>query len=184
MPDVGKGEEKRGDNYRQRRPVPTSWWRHHSLCTQTFRPLCLCSRREPQTKKKNNGILRVWTPLPQRSATTASFSVGRPPPEIVSVHRDRGRIDPTSRNRFKALVFFFPARHHERKRPIITHSRGESMAPPVRERRKPGRVRSRRFFFRSRKKTYIFLLCLFFCRCRHFVAGPERVLCGAQKVQF
>ena len=169
-----KRGKKPSSNARAR--LSQSWWRHHFVVHPKHfldSLLPLFPRREsPKRKRKNGiGILRVGTPPPQRSATTtASFSSSddHSPRNRFRVPRSRShRPPPVAFGPRRPIFFFFRSRHHERKRPNTTHLfarriDGPAVLRPVRERRKPaGRVRSRRFCFSLRKKTYHFsLLCL------------------------
>lgn len=167
-----------------------SWWRHHFVVHPKHLDslLPLFPRREsPKRKRKNGiGILRVGTPPPQRSATTtASFSSSddHSPRNRFRAPRSRSHRPPPVANLSKAPdFFFFRSRHHERKRPNTTHLRAANRWPRRCANVGNPRAASVRvvFVFRSAKKRTIFLFFVFFfCCCCYFVAGLERVLCGA-----
>ena len=148
-----------------------SWWRHHFVVHPKHLDslLPLFPRREsPKRKRKNGiGILRVGTPPPQRSATTtASFSSSddHSPRNPFRVTRSRSHRPHHSRVRIFPRRDFFPLTKENAliKQIFARRIGGPAVLRPVRERRKPaGRVRSRRFCFSLRKKTYHFsLLCL------------------------
>lgn len=129
-------------------------------------------KREPQTKKKK------WHRNPPRGDASAPtlgdhhrivLFVGRPlSPKSFPRTEIAVASTPTSRKFVQgARFFFFSALDTTKENALIQHIfarriDGPAVLRPVRERRKPaGRVRSRRFCFSLRKKTYHFsLLCL------------------------
>ena len=194
---LGECEEKtREETIVERRRVSRKLVETPLRCApKTFRlPFAsVPKKREPQTKKKKIasessawGRLRpnARRPPPHRSLRRTTTL-----PEIVSAHRDRGRIDPhQSQNVSKAPdFFFFPLSTPRKKATLIQHifARRDPMAPPFCDRcANVGNPRAASvrvvFVFRSAKKRTIFLFFVFFfCCCCYFVAGLERVLCGA-----
>lgn len=139
---------------------------------KTFRLPRLCSQEEraPNEKEKMASESSAWgrlRPNARRPPPHRSLRRTTTLPEIVSAFRDRGRIDPHQSHLSKAPDFFFSALDTTKENALIKQIfarriGGPAVLRPVRERRKPaGRVRSRRFCFSLRKKTYHFsLLCL------------------------